>query len=210
MYANKRKFLASTNFTLCCQHWGFAARWWNYSPVEIGGKAVIFTGVASCLLSSPRKGAVHQRGEGTGRDLCSGSERTCTSKTEGGLFYCVVMAFRRNVHLNSIDSTFIPIYLKISSSKEEFAVCFPFIDTLKKKRLYSGSLLLGYCQLKYLGSSVLIRRQQTEVSLSTGTILSAAGIGAWKGKSCSPSSWGVLILSCSSVPVRSKSTYRLP
>ena len=98
--------------------------------MEISGKAVGFTGVASCPLSSLGKGAGCQRGEGTGRDLCSGSTHMGTLKTEEGLFYYVAMVFGRNVHLNSIDGTFIFIHLEISASKEELTVHFPFIDAL--------------------------------------------------------------------------------
>lgn len=162
----------------------------------------------------PGKGAVCQCGEGTGWDH-AWAARTWTLKLEEGLFYYIIKVFGSNVRLNCIDGTFVFIHLAILASKEELAVHFPSIDTLKKKkkkrkRLYSGNLLLGYCQSKYLASSVLIKRQQLEVSSSPGTILRAVGIGARKEEPCSPSSGGVLILNCSFVPVRSKPTYRLP
>lgn len=161
----------------------------------------------------PGKGAVCQCGEGTGWDHARAA-RTWTLKLEEGLFYYIIKVFGSNVRLNCIDGTFVFIHLASWLQRKNSRFIFPLLTHLKKKkkrkRLYSGNLLLGYCQSKYLASSVLIKRQQLEVSSSPGTILRAVGIGARKEEPCSPSSGGVLILNCSFVPVRSKPTYRLP
>lgn len=159
----------------------------------------------SSLLSCPGKDTGHLCREGMSPVH---GEGVGTLKMD--FFFIMFPWYLGGMCLNSIDSTFIFIHLEISASKNNSLFIFPLLTHFKKRKwLYSGNLLLGYCQLKYLVSPVLIKRQQMEASLSTGAIPSVVGV-VQNGSLCSPSNWGMFTLHCSFVSGRSKSTYRLP
>ena len=141
---------------------------------------------------------------------CARAARTCGPwKRRRAFFIMLPWCLGGTCILTALMAHSYLFTLKFQLQRKNSLFIFPLLMHFKKrKRLYSGNLLWGYCQSKYLASSVLIKRQQMEVSLSTGTILRAVGIGAWKG--------GIMLTKQSRsinprfAPVRSKPTYRLP
>lgn len=159
---------------------------WNYNLVEFSSKAFGSPGAppVSCLALGK-----------AGASVWGGNE-TCAwgrcGDLENGLFYYVVMVFWRNV-LTLIACSYL-FTSKSQLQRNNLLFIFLLLTYFKKRKwLNPGSLLLGYCQSKYLVSPVLIKRQQMEASLSTGAIPSAVGV-VQKGSSCSSSSRGAFTL----------------